>query len=202
MPMRDIPFTDWMSKVRLDMNKLLKSIIIIILIQTLAMVVKSAFSEPLSKVWSVMCAWVPSGEVIGRLNSPGLRPVRRGGGYSINDPYKVSWPSRRSGEEETGGALASLMRDCALQESGSGQGENVFTIKTPGDDTRPADALHHTVNVSILCVIASLVKIHNLWQEIQKPEQCSRLFSKFLKQLITGSQFPTHNFFFFLIMFW
>lgn len=46
--MRDLPFTNWMSKVKLDMNKLLKSIIIIILIQTLAMVVKSALSESLS----------------------------------------------------------------------------------------------------------------------------------------------------------
>lgn len=51
--MRDLPFTNWMSKVKLDMNKLLKSIIIIIL--TLAMVVKSALSESLSKVRSVMC---------------------------------------------------------------------------------------------------------------------------------------------------
>lgn len=53
--MRDLPFTNWMSKDKLDMNKLLKIIIIIILIQTLAMVVTSALSEALSKVRSVMC---------------------------------------------------------------------------------------------------------------------------------------------------
>lgn len=46
MPMKDLPFTKWMSKVRLDMSKLLKSINVVI--QTLAMVVKSAFSESLS----------------------------------------------------------------------------------------------------------------------------------------------------------
>lgn len=47
-----LPFTKWMSKVRLDMNKLLKSVIfiIIIIIQTLAMVVKSAHCEFLSEV--------------------------------------------------------------------------------------------------------------------------------------------------------
>lgn len=61
-----IPLISWTSKDRADVNKAFKSRSI----HTLA-IAKHTPS-------SVICTRVPSGEVIGRLNSPGVRPVRGG----------------------------------------------------------------------------------------------------------------------------